>query len=287
MALSPEDKAEILELLKESTTAIKEDFKTQLEETQKTLSTEFQNQGGGIMGRTKKEIEKAISGVKNDISTELSNTLKELFPQGQNNQEPDNNNNEENNNNQPPVNNQGQNNQDQGNQQLTQLAQQIKNQADQMKELQERYKQAEEARLQSEQAAARSRLETEFISQVGEKVVDPKTFLKVLMDSGKIVEKDGKLLAQTGKHTLEGTAELVPADTYIDNFLNTDYKYFAKIRPGNGGSSDNGANGDRAPNYQSKYFGENNNTTADDIFQAIKSGNEKEVMADLNRVINQ
>lgn len=282
MALSPEDKAEILELLKESTTAIKEDFKTQLEETQKTLSTEFQNQGGGIMGRTKKEIEKAISGVKNDISTELSNTLKELFPQGQNNQEQ--NNNEENNNNQPPANNQGTNNQEQGNQQLTQLAQQIKNQADQMRELQERYKQAEEARLQSEQAAARSRLETEFISQAGDKVVDPKTFLKVLIDSGKVVEKDGKLFAQTGKHTLEGTAELVPANTYIDNFLSTDYKYFAKKRPGNGGSSDNGTGG-RPPTYQSKYFGENQNTNADDIFQALKNGKQDEVFSDLNKVI--
>lgn len=269
MALSPEDKAEILELLKESTSSIKEDFKTQLEETQKTLTTEFQNQGGGIMGRTKKEIEKAISGVKNDITTELSTSLKELFPQSTINQENETGN---------------ENSQEQGGQQLTQLAQQIKNQSDQMKELQTRYKEAEEARLQSEKAAKRSRLETEFISQVGEKVVDPKTFLKVLMDSGKILEKDGKLFAQTGKHTLEGTAELVPADTYIDNFLNTDYKYFAKIRPGNGGSSDNGTS-DRTPNYQSKYFGDNTNTTADDIFQALKSGKESEVLTDLNKVI--
>ena len=267
MPLSPEDKAEIADLIKESLTTTTENFTSQLNETSNLLKQEFTNQIGGVMGRTKKEIANAVSSVKDDFNNELKGTLDNLFEEQNNNS------------NLPP----GDNDNNDKTSQLSQLANQIKNQANQMQQLQQRYQEAEQARIESEKQAARSRLESEFISKVGDRVVDPNNFMKVLLANNKIYEKDGQLITETGEMNVDGTPKTIAATEAVDTFLNNGYNYFAKPRPGNGGGSDSG--NDQPQNYQSKYFNNGSSASADDLFAAMKQGKTDEVMQDLKNAV--
>lgn len=267
MPLDQDDLTKIGELINTALTTnnetLKTEFTRQITETNESLKQQI----GGVMGRVKGEIKTAVGNVKTEINTDITEQLKDILPQPS--QDPDN---------QDPS-----DDNDNNNEQFKQLANQIKAQTKSLEDLQQKYGEEQAARLKSEELARRSQLESQFISAVNDKVVDPRNFLQVLTSNGIILEKDGKYVVKTDKTNLDGTEIYEDATKQIDTLLAGDLKYFAKKRPGNGGGSEagNGANG----SYQSQYFGKNKITTANDIFQALKAGKGKEVMADLNQSV--
>ncbi len=269
MPLEESDLNQIQELINKNNENL---ISKQLPEIIKTSNAQFQEIVTNQIGGATKRMVDNINRIREEIPQQqtIIDAVKASF------QPQSNNNSGENNNNSNEENASGGNDE-----RYQELLKQMQNQATAMEDLTKTVQNERDRREKAEHLAAQEKIYGSFISSVSDKVVDPRNFLRTLIEGKKIQEKDGALVVPIqGKVDFEGNQAYEPAINHIDDFLKTDYSYFAKARQGNGSGSSPGE-----PYQQKttpKFFKQEINSEAGkldatDLVQAFREGKAEQI----------
>jgi hypothetical protein len=250
MPFSDEDKQFIQEIIQSVVT-----------EKVESIQTEFTRQVDGLAAKTKKMQGTAISDLTQQITslTEELNTLKK--PSEPSQEKPT----------QPS---------EQPNEELTLLQ-------NQLQELKSALSKEQEARRVAETQRVLSNQQTKLVTSLNGKVVDPNSFFTLAVNDGLIKQgksSDGSDLYYLEKKDPYGDSQSIPliseeGITMASQLVEQKYPFLVAPRPGNGGGTSAGG----TPNtVQRQYFG--NEVNGDKITKAFLSGNQDEVLRELDRL---
>ena len=272
MPLEEQDLSQIKELIdKNNENLISSKLPELIKSSNEGLQTRLATQ---ISGATKRMFD-TIDEIKTSIpkTESIVDAVKASFSPSNDSNPANNNSNSKNDNNSSLP--------DQDNNKYQELIQKMENQANAIKSLTSSVDQERKLREQAEHVATQEKIYGSFISSVSDKVVDPRNFLRTLIDAKKVEEKDGALVVPIpGKIDYNGEQVYEPAVKHVDDFLKNDYSYFAKARQGNGSGSSPGEpyQQQTPPQFFTEEINpETGKLDASYLVQAFSEGKEEEI----------
>jgi metal-dependent amidase/aminoacylase/carboxypeptidase family protein len=156
----------------------------------------------------------------------------------------------------------------------------------QIEDLQKLVTQSQQEAAKEKIRATRSTTESDLITKLQDKVVNPRQLLMVAEASGAIVYEDGQFVRSVKDQWDNVTKVAITEGDYLDTLLaSSDYSHFAKARPGAG----TGAAGSKQTPTQNKstLFSESSTATSEQVTQMAKEKGFGALIADLEATAKQ
>jgi hypothetical protein len=156
----------------------------------------------------------------------------------------------------------------------------------QIEDLQKLVTQSQQEAATEKIRAIRSTTESDLITKLQDKVVNPRQLLMVAEASGAIVYEDGQFVRSIKDQWDNVTKVAITDGDYLDTLLaSSDYSHFAKPRPGTGTGA--GSSKQTPTPNKSVLFNETSTATSEQVTQVAKEKGFSALIADLEATAKQ